>query len=132
VTLAPFAGDLPVVVWMRKEVTADGKISLVYYELPVYAKSFEDLKEDLASGAYRKGQSVKILEGADRVQFEFYGYDVRDEKHKWRSIFEGAETKQLPLLVRVDYTRGGENRMFMYAMHVNSQWKRGYEKLYEQ
>jgi len=132
VTLAPFAGDLPVVVWMRKEVTADGKISLVYYELPVYAKSFEDLKEDLASGAYRKGQSVKILEGADRVQFEFYGYDVRDEKHKWRSIFEGAETKQLPLLVRVDYTRGGENRMFMYAIHVNSQWKRGYEKLYEQ
>ncbi|HYA14754.1 MAG TPA: hypothetical protein VEF33_10495, partial [Syntrophales bacterium] len=132
VTLAPFAEDLPVVVWIRKEMMEDGKIKLVYYELPVYAKSYQKLEEDFASGAYRKGRSVEILEGADRIQFEFYGYDVRDEKHKWRNIFEGAETKQLPLLVRIDYMRGGENRMFMYAIHVNSQMKRSYNYLYGQ
>ena len=130
VTLSPFAGDLPVVVWIRKEMMEDGKIRLVYYELPVYAKSYQELEGDLASGAYRKGRSVKILEGADKIQFEFYGYDVRDEKHRWRNIFEGAETKQLPLLVQIDYMRSGENRMFMYAIHVNSQMKRSYNYRY--
>ena len=132
VTLAPFAGDLPVVVWIRKEMTEDGKIRLIYYELPVYAKSYQELEGDLASGAYRKGRSVKILEGADRIQFEYYGYDVRDEKHKWRNVFEGAETRQLPLLVRIDYLRDGEKRMFMYAIHVNSQMKRSYKDRYGQ
>lgn len=126
VTLAPFAGDNPVVVWIRKENRKDGKERLVYYELPVYAKSYQELDDDLASGAYKKGRSVKIIESADRISFEFYGYDVRDERHKWRDIFEGAETGQLPLLVRIDYRRDGENKMFIYAVHVNSQMKTGY------
>jgi general secretion pathway protein J len=131
VTLAPFAGDYPVVVWIRKERTADGKENLIYYELPVYAKSYPELDRELISGAYRKGKSIKILDGVDRIQFEFYGYDIRDEKHKWRKIFEGMETKQLPLLVRIEYMRGDEKRMFMYAIHVNSQMKRGYAGRYE-
>ena len=132
VTLAPFAGDLPVVVWIKKENTEDGKERLVYYELPVYAKSYRELEDDFASGAYRRGQSVKILDGAEKISFEFYGYDIRDEKHKWRNIFEGAETKQLPLLVRIYYMRGDEKRMFMYAIHVNSQMKRGDKDKYGQ
>ena len=132
VTLAPFAGDLPVVVWIRKESMEDGKERLVYYELPVYAKSYRELEDDFASGAYRRGQSVKILDGAEKISFEFYGYDIRDEKHKWRNIFEGAETKQLPLLVRIYYMRGDEKRMFMYAIHVNSQMKRGDKDKYGQ
>ena len=132
VTLAPFAGDLPVVVWIKKENTEDGKERLVYYELPIYAKSYRELESDFASGAYRRGQSIKIIDGVEKIQFEFYGYDVRDEKHKWRKIFEGAETRQLPLLVRIEYLRGGEKKMFMYAIHVNSQMKRGYETQYAQ
>lgn len=132
VTLAPFAGDIPVVVWIRKETREDGKINLVYYELPVYAKSFSEIESDFLSGAYRKGRSVRILEGAERIQFEFYGYDVRDEKHRWRTGFDGAETRQLPLLIRIDCLRGGEKRMLMYAIHVNSQMKRGYENRYGQ
>jgi general secretion pathway protein J len=132
VTLAPFAGDFPVVVWIRKEKTEDGKENLIYYELPVYAKSYRELDEDFSSGAYRRGRAVKILDGVDRIQFEFYGYEVRDEKHMWRKIFEGAETRQLPLLVRIDYMLGGEKKMFMYAIHVNSQMKRSYAGRYGQ
>jgi len=132
VTLAPFAGDLPVVVWIKKENTEDGKERLVYYELPIYAKSYRELESDFASGAYRRGQSIKIIDGVEKIQFEFYGYDVRDEKHKWRNIFEGAETKQLPLLVRIYYMRGDEKKMFMYAIHVNSQMKRGDKDRYGQ
>ena len=78
----------------------------------------------------KKGRSIRILKGIDRVQFEFYGYDIRDEKHKWRKIFEGAETKQLPLLVRIEYVQGDEKRMMTYAIHVNSQLKRGYAGKY--
>ncbi|HUN55839.1 MAG TPA: hypothetical protein VMU29_11845 [Smithella sp.] len=130
VTLAPFAGDMPVAVWIRKESTENGKEKLIYYELPVYAKSYRELGDDFTSGAYKKGRSVKILEGIDRVQFEFYGYDIRDEEHKWRKIFEGAETKQLPLLVRIEYMQGDEKKMMTYAIHVNSQLKRGYAGKY--
>jgi len=130
VTLAPFAGDLPVVAWIRKESTEDRKVRLVYYELPVYAKSYRELEDDFTSGAYKKGRSIRILDSIDRVQFEFYGYDIRDEKHKWRKIFEGAETKQLPLLVRIEYVKGDEKRMMTYAIHVNSQLKRGYAGKY--
>jgi general secretion pathway protein J len=132
VTLAPFAGDQPVVVWIRKERTENGKENLIYYELPVYAKSYQELERDLASGAYRNGQSIKILNGVEKIQFEFYGYDIRDEKHLWRRTFAGAETRQLPLLVRIDYMLGGEKKMFMYAIHVNSQIKRGYAGKYGQ
>ena len=131
VTLTPFAGDQPVVVWIRKENKEDGKENLIYYELPVYAKSYQKIEEELASGAYRNGRSVKILDGVERIQFEFYGYDIRDEKHKWRKIFEGAETSQLPLLVRIEYMQGNEKRMLMYAIHVNSQMKRRYAGRYE-
>ena len=130
VTLAPFAGDMPVVVWIRKENVENGKEKLIYYELPVYAKSYRELEDDFTSGAYKKGRSIRILDGIERVQFEFYGYDIRDEKHKWRKIFEGAETKQLPLLVRIEYVKGDEKRMMTYAIHVNSQLKRGYAGKY--
>ncbi|MDD5344877.1 MAG: prepilin-type N-terminal cleavage/methylation domain-containing protein [Smithella sp.] len=132
VTLAPFAGDNPVAVWIRKEDTEGGKQKLVYHELPVYAKSYRELEDDFSSGAYRKGKSVEILGDADKIQFGFYGYNVRDREHKWRQIFEGAETLQLPLLVRIDYMKDNGKKMFMYAIHVNSQIKRGYETQYAQ
>lgn len=130
VTLAPFAGDLPVVVWIRKESGEDGKARLVYYELPVYAKSYREIESDLNSGEYARNGNVKILENMDQVGFSFYGYDVRDGKHKWRDTFEGRETRQLPLLVRISYSRAGEERVFMYGIHVNSQYKRGYQEIY--
>lgn len=132
VTLAPFAGDIPVAVWLKKEKANGGKMKLVYYELPVYAKSYRNLEDDFASGAYRKGPSVKILEDVEKIKFEFYGYSVRDEKHLWRSVFEGADTRQIPLLVRIGYMQGGEKKTLMYAIHVNSQMKRGYEQSYQQ
>jgi general secretion pathway protein J len=132
VTLAPLAGDLPVVVWIRKEAAGDGKSRLVYYEIPVYAKSYREIKEDFASGAYRSGNSVTMIDDADSIQFEYYGYDVRDERHKWRSVFDGADTKHLPMLVQIDYGTGDGNRRSMYAIHVNSHLKRGYGSSNEQ
>jgi len=132
VTLAPFAGDQPVAVWIRKEGAEGGKQKLVYHELPVYAKSYRELEDDFSSGAYSKGKSVEIFGDADKIQFGFYGYSVRDEEHKWRRNFEGVETLQMPLLVRIEYVRGDEKKMLTYAIHVNSQFKRGYKYQYEQ
>ncbi|MGD0280598.1 MAG: prepilin-type N-terminal cleavage/methylation domain-containing protein [Smithella sp.] len=120
VTLAPFAGDMPVVMWIRKENVENGKEKLIYYELPVYAKSYRELEDDFTSGAYKKGRSIRILEGIDRVQFEFYGYDIRDGKHKWSRIYNGEQMKRLPMLVRIEYMQGGLKKMLTYAIHVNS------------
>jgi general secretion pathway protein J len=130
VSLAPLAGDIPVVVWLRKESSENGTFTLVYYEIPVFAKSYRGIEWSFATGEYQKGRSVKLLEGADQVRFRYYGYDVRDEKHRWRDVHEGSLTKRLPLLVQIAYARGGEEKMFMFGINVNSNLRMGYEQQY--
>lgn len=131
VSLAPLAGDIPVVVWLRKELTGDGKSNLVYYEMPVYARSYRDIEWRFASGDYQKGRSVRLLEGADQMRFGYFGYDMHDDRHRWRDIYEGCVTRRLPLLVQIAYVRGGEEKMFMFGIHVNSHLKMDYEQRYE-
>ena len=59
VSLAPFSGDLPVVVWVMREEEENGKYALVYYELPVYTKTWEEIDRHVAFNDYKKGQSFK-------------------------------------------------------------------------
>lgn len=132
VTAAAFTGDLPVVVWIMKEKSDSGKMRLAYYELPVVAKSYRNILDDYLSGAYRKGASVSILDEAEDIRFQYFGYSVRDEKRVWRPGFDGADTRQIPELVRIDYVQDGRQKMFLFAVHVNCQMKRGYENIYSQ
>jgi hypothetical protein len=118
------------VVWLRKESAENGSFNLVYYEIPVFAKSYRGIEWSFATGEYHKGRTVKLLEGADQVRFRYYGYDVRDEKHRWRDVYEGSLTKRLPLLVQIAYARSSEEKMFMFGINVNSNLRMGYEHKY--
>jgi len=132
VSLAPFAGELPVVAWITDEPEADGKRSLVYYEVPVYAKSYEEIDREYVFGDYKKGKSLKLLEGVEGIEFNFYGYDLRSRSRKygWYSAFDGSRMKVLPSLVKISYLHGGERGGLTFHINVNSLTKMVYNEVY--
>jgi len=116
----------------KKRKNGKRKENLIYYELPVYAKSYQELERDLASGAYRNGQSIKILNGLKRFNSNFTAMISGMKSICGAGLLQERKPDKLPLLVRIDYMLGGEKKMFMYAIHVNSQIKRGYAGKYGQ
>ena len=132
VSLAPFAGDLPVVVWIKSERQSNGKTAVVYYELPVYTKSYEDIEREESLGDYKKGKSMKVLENVEGVEFRFYAYDLFTKKHEWFDHFPGNKKKILPVLVKISYVTNGEKSILNFRTNVNSLVKTLYNERYLQ
>jgi len=130
ISLAPLAGDLPVVIWIRNEAAENGKRSLVYYELPVYAKSYEDIERNYIFGDYKKGRSLKLLEGVEGIEFSFYGYDFLEGRFKWYSDFEGERMKFLPSSIIISYKQDGRKSKLVFGINVNSAIKTVYNEIY--
>jgi prepilin-type N-terminal cleavage/methylation domain len=130
VSLVPFAGELPVIVWIKSEDEDGGKYSLVYYETPVYTKTYEEIDRDYVFGDYRKGKSFKLLEGVKGIEFSFYGYDFAKRMYQWYSSFDGNKMKVLPALVKISYTRDLGRGDIVVGINVNSLAKRAYNADY--
>jgi len=130
VSLAPLAGEYPVVVWIKNEAQEDGRRSLVYYELPVYTKSFEEIERENIFSDYKKGKSMKLQEGAEGVEFSFYGYDLRERKFLWSSQFEGNRRKLLPSSILITSTQNGRKDRMVLKVNVNSLSKMVYHEIY--
>ena len=130
VSLAPFAGDLPVIAWIKLEDDDAGKKRLVYYELPVYTKTYEDLDRDATFGDYKKGRSLNVLNGVEDITFSFYGYDVLERRYKWYEDFNGSKRKRLPTLVRISYRQDGNTGGLVFGINVNSLVKANYNERY--
>ncbi|MDQ5984356.1 MAG: general secretion pathway protein J [Syntrophus sp. SKADARSKE-3] len=131
VSLAPFANDTPVAIWIRNVSEKDGSRSLVYYELPVYTKTYEDLDRDYVFGDYKKGRSYKILENFSAIEFSFYGYDVQTGKTVWSNQYEGKAMKRLPSLVKISYRHHKTGKgVLLLSMNVNALLKAGYNEAY--
>jgi general secretion pathway protein J len=130
VSLAPLASDLPVVVWIRNEAEANGRRSLVYYELPIYTKSYEEIDRDYIFANYKKGRSIRLLEGVEAIEFSFYGYDDFERRFKWYSDFEGERMKILPSSIIISYQRDGRKSRLAFGINVNSPLKRLYNEIY--
>lgn len=131
VSLAPFAGELPVVIWIIKEMDQQGKLFLVYYERPVYTKTFEDIGRDFISGNYREGQGVRILEQVDSIAFSYFGYDSARRGYVWFDRYEGSRMKRLPAMVRVSYRQGDYSGKIVFNLYVNSLMKTEYNDAYQ-
>jgi len=130
VSLAPFAGELPVVVWIKSEDEESGKRSLMYYETPVYTKTYEEIDRDFVFGDYKKGKSFKLLDGAEGIEFSFYGYDVEKRVYQWYGSFDGNKMKELPSLVKISYRRDSGRGDLTFGINVNSPAKRVYNEEY--
>ena len=130
VSLSPLAGTVPVIVWIRKEDGGGGKQSLVYYELPVSTKTYEDIERDSVFAAYKEGKSAKILEGVENIGIRYYGYDLLRRETGWSWDFEGRKKKILPSAVVVSYSQEGKNEKMVFGTHVNSTAKMGYNETY--
>jgi general secretion pathway protein J len=121
-----------VIVWIRKEDEGGGKQSLVYYELPVYTKTYEDIERDSVFAAYKEGKSAKILGGVENIEIRFYGYDLPRRESGWSWDYEGRKKKNLPSAVVVSYSQEGKTEKLVFGTHVNSSAKMGYNETYRQ
>lgn len=130
VSLSPLVGDLPVVVWLKNEKGEDGKRSLVYYELPVYTKVYQDIERAYILGDYRKGNSFKFLEGIENVEVDFYGYDLVLRKSLWYNDYDARKRKLLPSVVKISFSKNGHKGIFVFETNVNSMMKANYNELY--
>ena len=130
ISLAPLAGDLPVVIWIRNEAEKNGMRSLVYYELPVYTKTYEEIDRDYIFANYKKGRSIKLLEGVEGVEFSFYGYDIIENKYEWSSYFDGSRMKLLPSSIIISYKQNGKKDRLVFSINVNSFLKTIYNEIY--
>jgi general secretion pathway protein J len=130
VSLAPLTGELPAVVWIRNEAEENGMRSLVYYELPVYTKSYEDIERDYIFADYKKGKSVKLLEGVEGIEFSFYSYDMGERRYKWYDQFDGNRMKLLPTSIVISYAHEGQKGRFVFGTNVNSLIKMNYNEVY--
>ena len=130
ISLAPLAGDLPVVVWIRNEPEESGMRSLIYYELPVYAKSYEEIDRAYIFGDYKKGRSLKLLEGVEGIEFSFYGYDFQKRRYEWSNNFDGNRMRSLPSSILISYRHDGKRDRFVFGINVNSFSKMIYNDIY--
>lgn len=131
VSLSPVAGELPVVVWIRNERDERGMRSLVYYELPVYTKTYQEIERDYAFGSYRKGNSVKLLDGAEGVEFRFYGYDILQNRYLWTDSYDGRKKKVLPGVIKITFSQDGNKRALIFGMKTDSRIKTIYNEVYQ-
>lgn len=131
VSLAPFAGELPVVVWIKIEDEEDGKHALVYYEIPVYTKTYDEIDRDYVFNDYKKGKSFRVLEGVNGIEFSFYGYDIIKRIYQWSSSFDGSKMLRLPSLVRISYSDDSGRGNLIFSINVNSFMKRRYNEDYQ-
>jgi general secretion pathway protein J len=129
VTLAPLASETPVVVWIERQVNAEGGSDLVYYELPVYAMQLDDIERVYNLLDYKKGRSTVLMANLDNVETEFYGLDAVTERWEWTSTYDGRAKQTLPSLVRIDFREKGdpENKRLFFYIQTNSRFKVGEE-----
>ena len=130
ISLAPLAGELPVVTWIRNEAEANGMRSLVYYELPVYTETYEEIERNYIFADYKKGRSVKLLKEVEGIEFNFYGYDIRDRKYGWYRNFDGNTMRLLPSSIMISYNHEGKKDRLIFSINVNSLIKINYNEIY--
>jgi general secretion pathway protein J len=130
VSLAPLAGELPVVVWIENEAEENGMRSLVYYELPIYTKSYEEIERDYIFADYKKGKSLKLLEGVAGIEFSYYGYSIVEKRYKWYDQFDGNKMKVLPTSIGISYAHGDQKGRLVFGINTNSLLKMSYNEIY--
>jgi general secretion pathway protein J len=130
VSLSPLVGELPVVVWLRNLPEENGKRSLIYYELPIYTKSYEEIERNEIFAEYKRGTSLKLLEGVEKIEFYFYGYDLKNRCFNWYNQFDGKRMKVLPSTILISYYGEGKRNKLFWGIHVNSTIKAIYNEIY--
>jgi len=127
VSLSPLAGDLPVVVWIVKEKRDNGLYAVVYYELPVYTKTYNDIDRAYVSGDYKKGNSLLLLEGVQDIDAEFFGFDARRQNAGWSQDFDGGVRKSMPSALKLTYTTENKKHVLLFCINTNSMRKSIYD-----
>jgi hypothetical protein len=79
---------------------------------------------------YKKGKSLKLLEGVEGIEFSFYGYDFIGRRYEWYNNFDGNRTKILPMSIIISYKHDGQKGKLVFGINVNSNLKMVYNDIY--
>ena len=130
VSLSPFAGDSPCLVWVLKEKNEKGNYDLKYYELPVDTKKYEDIEDNFLFGNYKKGNSYLVLTDVQEISFKYYGLDINKKRYEWFSEFDGKLKKTLPSAIMISYKDKEGNKKLLLKVNTNSMIKLIYNEIY--
>jgi general secretion pathway protein J len=130
VSLSPFVGNEPVIVWIRNERLDDGKRSLIYYELPVYSSGIQEIERLYDFRDFKKAKPLILLQDIQDVEVSFYGYDISEARWAWTKDFAGDKKKILPEVIRIDYREHNEKKRLVLGINTNSMFKLIYDELY--
>jgi general secretion pathway protein J len=131
VSLSPFAGDFPSIVWVLKEKNEKGKYDLKYYELPVGTKNSRQIEDDFTFENYKKGNVYLIMKDVEEINFQYYGFDLSKRRYEWSNEFDGKLKKILPSAIMLSYKdEEGEKRLFL-KINTNSMMKLIYNEIYK-
>lgn len=126
VSLSPLVGDLPVAVWIVKEKKDNGLYAVVYYELPVYTKTYKELDRDYATGNYKAGNSLTLLDGVGDIAMQFYGFDSSGQKGEWSQVFDGSVKRSMPSTVKMTWVSENKKQTMLFCINTNSMRKADY------
>lgn len=130
ITEAPLAESFPVLVFIVREKSSNGKWKITYYEIPVYTLSHKQIQDLFSSGKYKKGNKMVLFNDLDDVKFEFFGQKKTREKPDWYSKFSGKNEKSLPMIIRFYLTEGEEKKNLFFFIKNNSDLKEIYNEIY--
>ncbi|MBF0537532.1 MAG: hypothetical protein HQL03_04665 [Nitrospirae bacterium] len=120
VSVSPLSSNVPVVVWIvREKLNSSGLSALTYYELPVYAKKYDDIDHDYVSSDYKKGSSFVILQDVTDVRIEGYVMDTVTKLWQWLSDYDAKDGNMLPTSIRISYKRGGKKATIFLNIPTN-------------
>lgn len=103
VSNCPIVNDLPVIVFLEKELDQSGKFKLVYYEFPIYSSDYSEIKRLEFTKEYRRGTKLIYLSDVEFIELFFFGYDQIEKRWKWFMEFDGAQTISIPRIVKISY-----------------------------
>ena len=132
VTISPIAHNIPTLVFIKKQQEKNGKFSLLYYEMPVYAMNYEDIKNIEMFKKYEQGIKIPLIENIEEIKFEYYGYDLFENTFKYFETFDSSKLKVIPLNISIIYKKEGQQYKLIFHTYVNSLLKRDYERIYPQ
>lgn len=124
VTAMPLASEIPVVAWIVTEKTFGSYTSsLVYYELPVYTKDYDELRWIFRTKEFKQGRRVVLEEDVSGVTFECQIMDINSLRNDWRFRYDAQDGKVLPELVRIKFRQNKNKKTLVFKVYTNSRYK---------
>ncbi|KJR40401.1 prepilin-type [Candidatus Magnetoovum chiemensis] len=130
VTYSALANDAPVAAWIVKEKMKNAfGYSVVYYELPVLTKGYDDIEKDYTSKSYKKGARIVLFENVSFVDFQCFAIEALSWSGRWLHSYNAKDGKMLPEKIKISFQKDRKKLNLTFSIYNNSTIKKRYTDL---